>query len=686
MGFEAPYLLFGLVGVVIPVLIHLYLRNQARRVPMDAVTWLVLSGTGTAVRLRTIHALLITTRIVLIAVLVVLFARPFVRMTSAVGGGVDHPVAFAAVVDDSMSMRLRSDGVSAWSRARAQWMAALAELPPESDVFVVTAGAPAQVHTMGRQGWGREAVLQGVEEIRPGWASTDLSGAVRKALDALRSVSTREKRLLIASDFFDHGLADFPDLSELVGIEVRTVDVGRGVMVQNRGVVDIATTPAPEVSAIHVRVRVTVANESPDVLDELLTVRIGAVTTAARMACGAAERCTHEFLIGAEEGSTFGQVSLPPDDLPEDDVRWFTLAPRKRNAVLLVSGAPSRQDEQGESFFLSRALGLRAEGGPGFTITTVRPEEMSPLHLSAVSTVGLLNVARLTGEQVQALEAFVASGGGLLVSVGDNVDAVTWNTLLSGLLPASVRDRITLESAVRTDYPTIAWADPEHPAVRLLLPGSGGLSGVEVRGYVLMEDFRRAGTRVLATLGNGAPLLVERKVGQGMVVMLLTTVDRDWTDLPLRPVFAPFVRQVFAYLTTVSGGLGQNAMTVGESRRVDVPVDRERVVVVPPSGKSSTFSDSGHFVDTRVPGVYRVESYEAGRTAPVHEDAFVVNPDATETLLRRDGPEIEQLVSLPVGSGGADDRPRTRKVSIGSPLLLACLCLLLIEAYLRGKA
>jgi len=63
-----------------------------------------------------------------------------------------------------------------------------------------------------------------------------------------------------------------------------------------------------------------------------------------------------------EANERFGEVRIPSDELPEDDVRWFSA--RSRNSVLIVNGAPRRQAEEDEEFFLRKALQLKIADSP----------------------------------------------------------------------------------------------------------------------------------------------------------------------------------------------------------------------------------------------------------------------------------------------------------------------------------
>ena len=57
-----------------------------------------------------------------------------------------------------------------------------------------------------------------------------------------------------------------------------------------------------------------------------------------------------------------------------------------------------------------------------------------------------------------------------------------------------------------------------------------------------------APAKVIARFDDGAVAVAERKVGRGMVLAWASTFDSYWNDLPLKPVFVPFVHQVMHHL------------------------------------------------------------------------------------------------------------------------------------------
>src|SRR5437899_10705504 len=83
MSFLNPFLLFGSLALAIPVLIHLVRREKTEIVPFSSLMFL-LRVPKRAIRQQKIkNLLLMALRLLLLALLVGSFARPFVNQQSA---------------------------------------------------------------------------------------------------------------------------------------------------------------------------------------------------------------------------------------------------------------------------------------------------------------------------------------------------------------------------------------------------------------------------------------------------------------------------------------------------------------------------------------------------------------------------------------------------------------------------
>src|SRR6516162_10332536 len=112
MTFVFPILLGGLALAAIPLILHLIVRRQPKRLPFPAFRFLVQQHRSNQRKLRLRHLLLLALRVFLIAAMCLLLARPrlFHRVLGLDG---ERPVQAVLLFDTSASMEYRSsDGKS----------------------------------------------------------------------------------------------------------------------------------------------------------------------------------------------------------------------------------------------------------------------------------------------------------------------------------------------------------------------------------------------------------------------------------------------------------------------------------------------------------------------------------------------------------------------------------------------
>ncbi len=110
-------------------------------------------------------------------------------------------------------------------------------------------------------------------------------------------------------------------------------------------------------------------------------------------------------------------------------------------------------------------------------------------------------------------------------------------------------------------------------------------------------------------LRGGAPLLVERALGKGRVMVFASTADRDWNDFSIRASYLPFLQNLFLYLGCRACPGGEMPAAMGERVAVGKTwVLRSRVSL---AGKTLRLSGPGDF--EQVLKFSAGEGEEAGR-------------------------------------------------------------------------
>jgi hypothetical protein len=241
--------------------------------------------------------------------------------------------------------------------------------------------------------------------------------------------------------------------------------------------------------------------------------------------------------------------------------------------------------------------------------------------------------------------------------------------------------------------------DRRHPLLVPFTSGRASESLLQTRfgRYVLLRPTPRssAESSTILSYESGAPALVERAVGRGRVMLFTSTVDRDWTDLPIQPAFLPLIQQAVRYLARAPLRESEPPTLIGQPRDLKLQAGDSRVEITLPSAQKRLFERLGGrqqlpFSDTQEAGFYRMAAAsDSGAWRPRPSEFFVVNIDPGESDLRHVAKGVLTALQRPLARSDADAdgavAPRHR-VEVWHYVGLLLLLFLLGEALLlRSK-
>ncbi|MCA9513643.1 MAG: BatA domain-containing protein [Myxococcales bacterium] len=706
MEFGNAALLAGMALGAIPVIIHLINRQRAKLRHFAAIEFLLLSDKRIARRLKLKQLLVLALRVLLLAALAFALAKPYVAPDQLAAPDASAPGGVAIVIDDSLSMQaVADDGETYLDKAVARARELVDAGGARTSFAIVAAGAPARLLTSGLT-YDKAAAERALDRVTPGARRADFVAAITEAGRALSQSSEPRRQLVLIGDQQAAAWADLGGPWTFVPVtEVDVVDVREGKPVENAAVEDVAVRRADGAAPGALEVAVTVANHGAADRQVKLEVELGDRVTADLVAVPAGEKVEKRFTINAP-GAVRGVARIDPDALPADDAFFFTVAQSRALNVLVVNGAPRGMPFLDEIFFLRAALRVPNPQDMPLAPVFATSAELRPAQIAPMDVVILANVGGLTQEQDLALENFVRAGGGLFITGGDELTPESARSY-GALLPYPIRD---VKNVAKPGDPksalsalTLSSADFGHPVMEVFDGvDDASLFKAQVFSYVLVDPAGQADAKVVASYTGGVPAIVESTLGQGRVMLLTTTVDRDWSDLAIRSSFVPLVQRVCQYLGHAldrKGGLGYIA---GESARVRVPPGTGPLRLLRPDGGTVDYEQSASdgdalFLDNLdMPGQYTLE--RAGDKKAV--TPIAVNADRresdfqpvaselvaqTKAALTRDNgilPELDPAEPALVASGvGAEGR------TLLWPYILAALFLLFgAEAWLVVKS
>ncbi len=630
MEFLSPWLLAALGAVAAPLLLHFLSRKQARPLPFGTLRFLKPLAARSARRSRMENLLLLLLRCAIVALIALAAARPAGSILSAGAFGASPPRTLVILLDRSASMAFPVGGRLRLDLAKEMASASVRNLRT-GDAVAVFALDDRAVPVIGEPTFDHDLAARKIAAVEISAAGTDFAGGLREAARVLKRAVPGARQIALLTDAqatgWRAGEKTTADEWRDAGVEIvvaRTDDFP-GANVAIRGV---RLTPRLAEPGGAIAASVSLANHGDAVRDEVLEVRVGEEVVARRsISLRPRETAEAPFEFRVPEGAkgwVTGNAALQGDSLGLDDRFDFVLPVLRAPRNLVLEERGSAPERWRASFFLQRAIAVgsaRRGGEPGVQVAAT--SHLEEMEIDGFSTVFLVDPGALSDRAEVRLTRYLEKGGHLVVFPGEKTRAGG----LKGLdfLPAEpgpVGELPAGRAMVRVN-------DPEHPLF-------AGVWGRDVPIPPLpqqraMEWRLRPGGRVLLTLLDRWPFLIEGQRGAGRVLVVNASADRSWGDLPLSPSFLPLVQQITRWPALREAAASQ--FFVGDPVPPAPRLAEARTVRVRfPDGSMRDVSPQtgGMLLD-------RAEQrgvYSAGLTGEAPSQVFAVNPDPHESDLR----------------------------------------------------
>ncbi len=690
-SFANALLLAGLAGIAAPILIHLLLRRKSQRMRFSTVQFFVKKDEQSMRKRKLRNLLLLAVRVCLFTLIVLAFARPFLRNLNAAAGTARRQQVIL-LLDSSASMQANGLGGQQWNRAKQFARNILSKLQADDRAALVISST----HSSTVSEFVPPSVLaQKIEALEPTYGAGELSEGLRQASKLLAvSSPEHETSLQIISDLQRSAAQNIATVSLPQRLGMKVYDPGER-FIPNVAVTDlqldgqnlsraVVTSFSDEnYAGLQYKLRI----DGKEMSAGALTLPASAVTNLA---------LTVPVLTPGWHSVEF--AIQPKDAFAMDDARYATIFVPEPIHALTVEPRKGQKAFQEESFFVRSALAPSA-GTTNVTASRFEVEKISPEQLvlkvqngGKVKTdfVIVPGVHELSSAAVQSLKSYVEKGGGLLLFLGESVSANYYNSQLRGLLPAELGQR---EANRDEDSP---WRITEfNKASGPFAPFRDAASG-----NLMLAEFSRRfalkplpGSSVFASFDDDAPLVVERKIGEGHVVLINSSADTAWTDWQKHKTFVPWLHATGYFLSGRNAAretIAPATIASGSEMDVDLGLKKQPISLERQGAAASTLTtdEDGNLRDVPFtqPGIY---SFKDATGREIRRVAVNLQPSESDLALFPPAEFEQQLVhgteppSQTLMAGLLGDPARGKE--LWRILLLAALAFLIFEPMLANK-
>jgi hypothetical protein len=618
MSLLSPWFLLGLLGVVIPLAIHLSHKDKAEKIVFSTIRFLKQTPKKMIFFQRIRQWLLLLARVGIITLLALAFGRPFMSGVVSELAGLP-PQSVVILLDTSMSMGYGD----AFERGKKAALEVMESLHPGDEAAIVTfADNTGQVKALTTDVAELAAFVRHLDA--PGFQPTRYLPALRLADQMLHSARYEDKTVYLISDYRRRAFDNHDTAWRLSpGVRFKALRVG-DEETTNLAVTDVKSpTRLIRDQDEHVilgrvqnlgtralsgaQVSLIIEGETVDTTHIDLTNRSEAVV---------------EFrTVFRKRGVHRGAVTVVDDAFPPDNTFHLTVHVFRPIRILGVTGGLEANGYRDETTWFASAIGK--PGRSLFQLDVVRPDTLTTEAMGLYKVIVLLNVGSLPEVHMRAIRSHMERGGSLLLAPADRVEAQTFNRLFRGLTPAILGEKRVHRG---DDFLVVVEVNHRHPMIKALRINQNiDFGTAHFRGFWSTTPI--TGSEVIMRFNNGEAALLELAVGQGRVLLFTSSLDTTWNDFPLQGLYVPLMHETLRYLASQEDK--KRAYTVGESVPLIVPSGNALRVSGPHGRETILTATAGNYVfykQTYVPGFY-------GMRGGNLEDFFAVNVSAEESDL-----------------------------------------------------
>jgi aerotolerance regulator-like protein/VWA domain-containing protein len=613
MGFLAPWFLAGAAAVGLPFYLHLLRRHRTTPLPFSSLMFFERRTQSSIKHRRLRYLLLLAFRMAVLLLLALAFANPFIERSAA---SISGEKLNLLVIDDSFSMRAGTR----LADAKRDALAVLDARKPSERAQVMALGS--QVHVLTEPTQDSGVLRSAVNSIQPGDTRAtfgQLAGTLRSMAETVHTpielhLFSDLQRSAMPASFAEMALPG--NVSLVLHPEARSPEPN--------WTVESVSAPGEVFDPKKSRVQAVISGyHTPAAKRTVSLVVNGKATATQTVEVPPDGRASVEFSsLDVPYGLARCEVRIDSaDSFPADDASLFAVKRSDPRKVLFVY----ESNDTRSPLYFRAALISAAESA--FNLETVTVDRVASAQPAGHDFVVLSDVASLPASFETALTNYVKAGGSVFIAAGTSAARHPQIPIFG--------DRITdsrYYSREGARFVTVGETDPSYPSVEK----ANHWAGVK---FYFAVHVAGADARVAARLTDQTPLLLEKKIGEGRVLLFTSGLDNFTNDFPLHPVFIPFIDQTARYLSGMENRAG--------SRMVDSFLElrtaKEQSVgveVIDPDGKRplslKEAAAAQSFQLTRA-GFYQL------RMANGRQDLVGVNADRRESDLDVISKDVEAL-------------------------------------------
>lgn len=562
MNFLNPTILWGLFALAVPIIVHFFNLQRPKLVLFSNIAFVKEVQKNVVRRLKLRQWLLLLTRLLAVAAAVLAFASPV--WVSEQNKMLRGNRSVAIVIDNSCSMTAGNEKGAYLQQASSLAKSIINTYTTQDEFLLMNTGNLTFHHNFVE----KEEMLEELQKMNIRQKLCTQNQILNSITPIFERANNQIRELYFLSDFQSSTvLADTQQLKlaldstllikfiplatrEQKNLYLTSHKLNSQIIEKNKPI-QIAFTIKNdgEKEAKDVGVRVNVDGK---------VVAISAQTVAAK----SSQDVVLSFTPNAS-GWQSGFIELDDYPIEFDNRRYFSFYIPDKEKILVVEG------ERSEGLHI-----LYQDLLTQFTPTFISDKAISSVQLNEFRSVVFVGITEISTGLSEKVNQFLKAGGGVMLFPGSNANLTSMNAFLQGAGIGEYGNLASVQGGIKASQ-----VDMENPIFEgVFAPNQKNRefdAPMVFRYYPFTRKNGVVQTNILG-LENAQPILVENKIGNGMMYVWSLLPSDAWTDFHVKSIFAPLMYRTTQTMSRTQAGADNQEL--GKYTAITVKTDKQDVI------------------------------------------------------------------------------------------------------------
>lgn len=526
MSFLNPAFLWFALGVIVPILVHLFNFRKPKKILFSNIAFVKQVHKEVVRRVKLKQWLLLFARMLAIIALAVAFANPIITDEKAAAVSAESQSA-VIVIDNSYSMTA-SDGEGVYLQQALDYAHAIVNSFSATDEFQIQPTSSLRLNSgfLSKQQAGPV-----IDKIKYQDKVVGYGEIINNLEYYFTEAQNASKRLYFISDFQKSTtLSDtLKNLRIPDDVQVQFIPVGEQEQ-NNVFVSNVNMEQAILEIGKPVALNLTLNNDSDKEIEEL-SINVEAEDKAVAISSAnlkANESAVKQVTFTPNQGGwQKGKISIDDAPIDFDNTRYFSYYIPDNSKLLIITG------DETSAYLNLLYKNLVSQ----YDVNFVEQRAMASVDLTEYAVVIMAGVNETSSGVVEQLNKWVRNGGGLMFFPSENMNTASVNQLYAQLGLGAFGKLTTYEKPMEVRQP-----DLSHVLFETVFQKTK--KGAQFDGPAINRIFEflpneQAVQTTIIQDKNGKPFLHEGQVDGGRVYTFGVFPSLKWSDFPIKGAFVP---------------------------------------------------------------------------------------------------------------------------------------------------